>query len=239
MMAPARQLPLNIRLSDEATFDNFWVGDQGGNKQVIGALQALGSARPEERFLYLWGRSGAGLSHLLQAACHHGAAAGLRSQYLPLQELAALDPVGVLEDLEQLDLLCLDDLQAVVGKGDWDRALFHLYNRMREAGTRLLVSARCAPRELTVSLADLQSRLAWGTVYRLEALDDGDKQRALQWRARKRGMDMGDEVAQYILLRGSREPRELFACLDHLDRLSLVEKRRLTIPFVRQVLGGA
>jgi DnaA family protein len=236
-MAQPRQLPLNVRLNDEATFDNFWVGQQTANLQVTSALHTLSSARPEEHFIYLWGRSGVGLSHLLQAACHHAEAVGLRCQYLPLQELVALDPRGVLEDLEQLDLLCLDDLQAVVGRSDWDTALFHLYNRMREAGKCLLVAARCAPRELATSLADLQSRLAWGTVYRLEALDDGDKQQALQWRARKRGMEMSDEVAQYILLRGSREPRELFACLDRLDRLSLVEKRRLTIPFVREVLG--
>lgn len=236
-MVHPRQLPLNIRLQDEATFDNFWVGGNVANVQVISALQMLSSAAPGERFVYLWGRSGAGLSHLLQAACHHAEAAGLRSLYLPLGELAVLDPQAVLEDLEQLDLLCLDDLQEVVGERHWDMTLFHLYNRMREAGTCLLVSARCAPRELRSSLADLQSRLAWGTVYRLEALDDGDKQRALQWRARQRGMDMSDDVAQYILLRSSREPRDLFASLDQLDRLSLVEKRRLTIPFVREALG--
>lgn len=237
-MTQSPQLPLNMRLNDDATFDNFWVGEGAANAQVLGVLQNLGKGQLPEHFVYLWGRSGAGLSHLLQAACHQAETSGLRSQYLPLQELKGVDPSGLLEGLEQLDLLCLDDLSQVVGNAVWDEALFHLYNRLRDAGKYLLVSASCAPRDLIAGLADLQSRLAWGTVYRLEALDDLEKQRALQWRARKRGMDMSDEVAQFILNRSSREPRELFACLDRLDRLSLVEKRRLTIPFVREALGS-
>lgn len=236
-MTPSRQLPLNVRLNDDATFDNFWVGEGTANGQVISALQAFSTGQWPEHFVYLWGRSGSGLSHLLQAACHQAEASGLRSQYLPLQELKEVDPLVLLEGLEQLDLLCLDDLPQVVGLPVWDEALFHLYNRMREAGKYLLVSAVCAPRDLATGLADLQSRLAWGLVYRLEALDDREKQRALQWRARKRGMEMSDEVAQFILNRSRREFRELVNSLDRLDRLSLVEKRRLTIPFVREVLG--
>jgi len=236
-MAQSRQLPLNVRLNDDATFDNFWVAEGTANAQVLTALQTLAKGRLPEHFVYLWGRSGSGLSHQLQAACHEAETSGLRSQYLPLQELKEEDPVGLLEGLEQLDLLCLDDLSQVVGNAVWDEALFHLYNRLRDAGNYLLVSASCAPRDLATGLADLHSRLAWGIVYRLEALDDREKQRALQWRARKRGMDMSDEVAQFILHRSSREAGELFNCLDRLDRLSLVEKRRLTIPFVREVLG--
>jgi len=235
-MTRSRQLPLNVRLNDDATFDNFWVVEGTPNAQALVALQSLARGGSPEYFVYLWGRSGAGLSHLLQAACHQSETSGLRSQYLPLRELKEVDPVGLLEGLEALDLLCLDDLSQVVGNPVWDEALFHLYNRLREAGNALLVSANCSPRDLTTGLADLQSRLAWGTVYRLEALDDREKQQALQWRARKRGMNMSDEVAEFILNRFSREPRELFDCLDRLDRLSLVEKRRMTLPFVRGAL---
>jgi len=236
-MTPYQQIPLNVRLSDAATFDNFWTGEDTANAQVVTVLQDLGKGVLPENFVYLWGRPGTGLSHLLQAACHSAEASGLHSQYLPLQELKDADPRALLEGLETLDMLCLDDLSQVVGTPLWDEALFHLYNQLREGGKTLLVSASCAPRELRASLADLQSRLAWGTVYRLEALDDPGKQRALQWRARKRGMEMSDEVAQFILHRCSRDLRDLFDALDRLDRLSLVEQRRLTIPFVREALG--
>lgn len=241
-----RQLSLNVRLNDEATFDNFWVKPGSTNAQVLRDLQAFSAGQLAETFLYLWGSQGSGRSHLLQASCHQVLLSGGRSQYLPLEELAGeelagdelagLSPDAVLEGLDEMDLLCLDQIDAVLGLAGWEEALFHLYNRLRERGGRLLISAPCGPQELKTSLADLHSRLAWGVVYRLEALEDPEKAQALQWRARKRGMEMSDEVAQFILKRSSRSPEALFACLEQLDRLSLVEKRRLTIPFIKRIL---
>lgn len=236
-MVMPRQLPLNIRLRDEATFDNFWVGESTANVSLVAALRALAGPGTGEPFLYLWGRTGSGRSHLLQAACHGAREQGLQSQYLPLAELAEAEPAALLEGLEEVDLLCLDDLQQVLGQRPWDEALFHLYNRLRERQGRLVLAAGSAPRELPLQvLADLRSRLAATAVYRVQPLDDGEKALALQWRARRRGLEMSDEVALYILQRGSREPRDLFDCLEQLDRLSLAEKRRLTIPFVRAAL---
>lgn len=238
MTTRPRQLPLNIRLRDEATFDNFWVGDSLARASAVAALRAMAAGTSPDTFLYLWGPSGSGASHLLQAACQEVTA----SQYLPLAELVNATPADLLEGLDQVPLLCLDNIEAVAGRGDWDEALFHLYNRVREGGGRLVVTGPCAPRDLPDQcpglLPDLQSRLAWGAVYRLEVLDDREKSLALQWRARRRGFELGEEVAQYLLSRSSREPRDLFDCLDRLDCLSLAEKRRLTIPFVRAALEG-
>jgi DnaA family protein len=56
-------------------------------------------------------------------------------------------------------------------------------------------------------------------------------------RATARGMEMNDEVANFIINRSSRSAKELFSLLDVLDRKSLADKRKLTIPFVREVIG--
>ena len=156
--------------------------------------------------------------------------------YLPLQELLTLAP-ELLEGLEQQALIAIDDVQAIAGMPQWEEALFHLYNRVRDCGHRLVVSATVAPAGLTLTLPDLTSRLGWGPVFQLAALSDTDKRAALQMRARRRGLELGNEVPEYLLRRCPRDMDSLFSLLNQLDRASLVAQRRLTIPFVRELLG--
>src|SRR5690554_5273907 len=143
-MNSPQQLSLSVSLSDYATFDNFFVPADGSNAQSLALLcQQLEGG---ENFIYLWGGEGAGLSHLLQAACHQALDRGLSAAYLPLAEMRSLDPRQVLAELETLDFLALDDLQCVAGERVWEESLFHLYNGLRDGGKRLLVAARTSPR---------------------------------------------------------------------------------------------
>lgn len=156
--------------------------------------------------------------------------------YLPLGEVASYGP-ALLDGLEQSDLVCLDDLQAVAGDPVWEEALFHLFNRLRDSGRRLLLAADAAPRELPVRLADLQSRLSLALVFQLQPLSDEDKLRALQLRASRRGLNLPDDVGRFILTRGGRSMSALFELLDQLDQASLQAQRKLTIPFLKETLG--
>ena len=231
-----KQLPLEVSLRDDATFDNFYVSRQGANRQIISSLKSqLGPMG--EQLLFLWGRPGIGCSYLLQAACHYSENAGFSVRYLPLRDLMGYPPSSLFDSLAHLDLVCLDDLQVVVGNPEWEQALFHFFNGMRDSGKRLLVAANCGPHELPVQLPDLQSRLAWGLTFQLSPMSDEEKQAALQLRARNRGLELSDEVAQFILLRAPRHLDKLFRLLERLDEESLAEQRRLTIPFVKQVLN--
>lgn len=221
------QLPLGIGLKDSATFENFY---PAGNELVVEALQ-----HGNDAMLYLWGPVGSGKSHLLQALCHAAATRGESQIYLPLRELVSLSP-ALLDGLEQQVVIAIDDIQAVAGQSSWEEALFHLYNRVRDSGHRLVVSASSAPAKLELALPDLISRLGWGPVFQLATLSDKDKRGALQLRAHRRGLEMGDEVADYLLKRCPRDMDSLFNLLNKLDQASLAAKRRLTVPFVRQLL---
>jgi DnaA family protein len=187
--------------------------------------------------IYLWGESGSGISHLLQSVCQSAEAAGRSFQYLPLAALLSADPHSTFEGLEQLDLVCIDDLQLLEQQPHWQTALFHLYNRVKECGGRLLLGCRQSPNGLSLQLADLLSRLQWALIFHLHPLDDRNKLAALRQRSRLRGFDLPEEVAQYILHRAPRDTGALFAYLEQLDRASLMAKRKITIPFVKQVLG--
>lgn len=225
------QLPLGVRLRDDATFAAF---EPGANGAALAWLQVRIGAGAERG--WLWGAPGSGRSHLLQAACHAAEDQGLRAIYLPASELTT-DAAAVLEGLEQCRLVALDDLGDLAGHREAELALFDLCNRLTEHEGLLLASAAAAPLSHAWSLADLASRLAAAAVFRLRPLDDGTKLLALQRRARLRGLELPTATARFILSRADRSPEALFGLLDELDLASLVAQRRLTVPFVRHLLA--
>lgn len=232
-----QQLSLGVTLNDDATFENFYAPPASHNAEILAFLRHQIEAPQGENFVYLWGPSGSGLTHLLQAGCHLAQERGLTVQYLPLADLVGYAPAALFADLGNLDYLCLDHLTAVAGRADWELAIFNLYNTLRDSGKRLLVAADQSPRELSIQLEDLRSRFHWGMTYQVHLLSDEDKQLALQKRARARGLELSDEVAHYILLRLPRDMNQLFCHLQRLDHASLAEQRKLTIPFVKKILA--
>lgn len=226
-----RQLALELQLRASARFSGYVAGP---NAELVRQLQssALGEG---ETFVLCWGAAGSGKTHLLQACCHAATVHGRTAAYVSLREIDVMQP-GVLEGWEQFDLVCLDDIELIAGHADWEEAVFHLYNRVREQGGRLVVSAVCAPAQLGIELADLVSRLSGGVVYPIHALDDDQRCEAMQLRARQKGCELPDETAVYLLRRLPRELPALFDTLDRLDDASLAAQRKLTVPFVKSVL---
>lgn len=226
------QFPLRIRLRDEAGFDNFHAGI---NETVAQRLREWVSDSGARSAL-ICGDSGAGKSHLLNAVCLAAEAEGQHPVSLSLREAAALAPEA-LQGFEGFDPVCLDDLEALPADRDWQEALLHLFNRVLDADSRLLIASRQPPAALSWSLPDLASRLRALPVWQLALPDDDQRAAMLRARAHHRGLDMPGEVTRYILRRAPRDPGELLALLDRLDEASLQQQRRLTVPFVRQVLG--
>jgi DnaA-homolog protein len=228
-----RQLPLGLRFPDRATLASFLAGR---NAEALAHAErvASGSARGVS---WLCGPHGAGKTHLLHAICA-AAAERQRSGFVPLGELGALG-VGVLEGLPQLECLCLDDIDAVVGKADWEHAIFGLLREVEERGGSLVLAAQAPPALLPWALPDLGSRCAAGAVLQLRPLDEAEQVAALKLRARVRGVELPDETLQWLQRRFPRDMRALYELLDTLDKAALAAQRRLTIPFIREVLGAA
>ncbi len=224
------QLTLALRQQDGFLFENYIAGP---NQAAVAAVAAW--ARGELEQVYIYGPEGSGRSHLLSAASKTAEDSGLNLCLLPSKELLQM-PAEVLEGIEQYSLIAVDDVDSFVGLPEWQEALFHLYNRCRELGHHMLFTANAKPRNLGLALADLVSRLGAGPVYQLQALGDADLVELLQCRAKQRGLPMSDEVAAYIIHRGVRAPNALVLLLDTLDEKAMVEQRKLTIPFVREVL---
>jgi DnaA family protein len=226
------QLPLRVQLRDDATFDNFYSSDA----QEFASQIKLSAAGVGEQSIFISGPSGSGCSHLLQAACHEAESTGLNSVYLPLDELVNYSP-AIFESLEGLPLIALDNVQAVAGLPEWEEALFHLFNRVRDSGGRMLFAADNSPDQLGIKLPDLLSRLIWGLVYAIDESSAEFKMVALQFRAKNRGMDMTDEVAKFVVKNVGGQMESMFNALQKLDNASLSAKKKLSRPFVKNVMG--
>ncbi|MFQ6021252.1 MAG: DnaA regulatory inactivator Hda [Acidiferrobacterales bacterium] len=233
-----QQLPLNnIRLKDSASFDNFYATcNREPVEQLIKTVRTVvDGQRAKERLLYFWGEAGSGKTHLLQAACQLAQAQGeARAAYIPLAECARLSP-QILEELENVTFVCIDDLRHVCDDLAWETALFTLCERSRSHARVLIVADRMSPMNLGLKMPDLTTRLSWGLVYQLQPLTEQAKLAAIRLRARNRGFEMSEDVVRYVLRRYPRDTRSLFDLLERIDRTSLARKRRVTIPFIREL----
>nr|VFJ92052.1 MAG: regulatory inactivation of DnaA Hda protein [Candidatus Kentron sp. LFY] len=233
-----KQIPLPFGERTGPSLTNFIVGPNQEAKKVVSDLVASKG----ERVIYLWGEKGAGKSHLLRAAHDDAARQGQRVVSLSCRApnpASANTPGQVREtDLDEADLVCIDDIDSQAENRDWEEALFSLYNAAEASGTRLLVAGQQNPMGADFSLADLGSRLAAGLVLRLRTLDDEGRRMALECRAGEWGFTLPDRIVAFLLRRHQRDMHSLFALLEQIDHETLVEKRRVTIPFLRDLLAS-
>lgn len=226
------QMTLGILLHEGYDFSLFLPGQ---NQETVDGLKQF-SQGDGEQFVYLWGQTGTGRTHLLQSVCNSATQCELACSYLPIQHLKE-HGTKIFDGLESQDIVCIDDIEPLMGDAQWEECLFHLFNKIRDNKHSLLVSGTKSPRQQTGVLPDLQSRLTWGMTYQLKSLEDDEKVVVLQNSADRRGFHLSDEVAQFIFNRSSRDFSSLFAVLDRLDEQSLQQKRKLTIPFVKSVMS--
>jgi DnaA family protein len=227
------QLLLDIAPDSHPTLDNFVVGR---NLELLSALRHTlsgnSSSGSNERCFYVWGETGSGKSHLLQACVRVAQDMQQNAIYaqgsVPPQSLGLGATVVAVDDVEQL--------VASAQNGDAAQIeLFDLYNRIRDSGGMLLVSGKESPLHLKLR-DDLRTRLGWGLVYQLHGLSDEEKARALVQHAHTRGFVLPAEVTQYLLRHGRRDLPSLLAVLDALDAHSLRLHRAPSVPLLKEVL---
>ena len=208
-----KQLLLDIKPAAAPSLDNFIVGR---NAEAISSLKQVIDGHA--KFIYLWGESGSGKSHLITALSNT-----LSNDMLhkPISMRVA-EACFFLEDVHLLD-------------NEKQIALFNQYNQLKEAGGFLICTGLHAPTQLGLR-DDLATRLAWGLVYQLHPLNDAEKTVALQSHAKARGMRLPDEVTDYCLRYLRRDLPNLMAILDALDEWSLTEKKPVTVPMLKKLL---
>ena len=213
------QLLLGIAPQWVPTLDNFVIGR---NLELHAALRHALASSGGDRGIYLWGEPDSGKSHLLQSIVQRANELGQTAEYARCEVPEAAQVVAV-DDVESLD----DAAQI---------ELFALYNRLRESGGMLLVSGTVAPAHLKLR-DDLRTRLGWGLVYQVHALNDEEKTQALHRHAQARGFELPAEVTNYLLRHGRRDMPYLLNILDELDEHCLrLKKRAASVPLLKEIM---
>lgn len=192
----------------------------------------------DDQFIYIWGAHDSGKTHLLQTIAEQFSL-NKPSIYIPLSMADSISP-NCLENLELQHVVSLDDIGHIKHQSDWEEAIFHLYNRIRETqNTILVISGDLPPTQLGLQLPDLISRLQWGLCWQLKEPSDETKIDILMNIANKKGFELPLTVAQYLLSRNERNLASLMQILDKLDIYSIEAQRRIiTIPFLKKCLSA-
>ena len=221
------QLPLPLRFPSHQRFDDF---EAEGNSAAVSAARAAALARGASAFLS--GPVSSGKTHLLIAACQESAGA----QFLPLSHLGG-QATGALSAVTTTGLVAIDEVDALAGDSLAQIALFDVFNRVRDANGTLLLAGRASPMRLSLELPDLVSRLASLPVFDLAPLDDDARRSVLVRYAQRCGFELEDAVLDFLFRRHARDLSALLRLLDRVDRESLAEQRRVTVPFLRRMIG--
>lgn len=230
--AGRRQLPLALCYPPDQGFETFVAASDA----TIAQLRAIAEGNGSDS-VYLAGGSGTGKTHLALAACAAAESHGRSVAYL-MPASAAGRLRDALEGLHERDLVAVDGVDAVAGHRDDEVALFDFHNRIHDADHAVVYTATRAPDALPITLPDLRSRLSQCTRIALSPLDDAGRREVLLRRAQRRGLQMDVAAIDWLLRRTQRDLVSLTGLLDTLDRASLAAQRRITLPFLREVLDG-
>lgn len=218
-----RQLLLDWGAARPQTLDSFVIGR---NQELAALLRRIADrdATPsDQRFVTLWGETGAGKSHLLHALKANGKTRYLAPDMSSREFVwSANCPLYLLDDCERLN-----ERQ--------QHAAFNLYNQVQDNGGYLVAAALQPPAQLPLR-EDLRTRLGWGLVYQVHGLSDEEKIDALSKSAEARGLALSAGVLPYLLTHFRRDMQSLSTLLDALDRYSLETQRPITMPLLRELL---
>ena len=237
----SKQVPLALKLDDEAIFESFWSKHDSVAVESVRKL-SQGSAG----WIYLTGSHGGGVSHLLQACSAAALKAGFSAMYVDILALLEIfeqsvddEPVANYFDaLENFDVLVIDNIDAVSGRQFCQKQIFYLLEKLKnKPNACLLLGAHTLANDLDFDLLDLKSRLKWATGFQLQRLNDAQKVDLLQFKANRLGLTLSLDVANFLLARCSRNLGDLSALLSDLDVQALSSKRRLTIPLIKSILN--
>ncbi len=226
------QLAVQFEFLSTHSFSGFY---PSSNEEIITHLQQL--FINDEQQIFLWGEAGSGKSHLLQACCQEANNLKKTSFYFSLTEKSLPSP-SMLEGLENIDLVCFDNIDQIIENSIWEQAFFNFFNLHRENNNCLLLSAHCPPKYLGLQLPDLKTRMNWGLTLKLNPLSDEERLNALIYKADILGFKIPVNVGKFLMTHYASDLPSIWKLLNKIERATLAAQRKLTIPFLKEILAN-
>ena len=225
-----RQLALQIQINERASLNNFFVSKN--NSKTIQILKniLLDSNNGVQMFIDDLGSNGK--SYLLQAICNDFSNSSNSSIYIPMQEAINLDP-SILEGVSELNLICIDDVDLINKRREWELALFNLINECYEKDCFLLLSGSVNKLE---AIPDLVTRIKKMETLRLEAINDDELLEATQAISKNLNIEISDKNMNYLINNSKRDIKTIFRTLSQLEKESLERKKSIGLNLIKEVI---
>ncbi len=185
--------------------------------------------------LYIYGVKNSGKTYLLQSLCNEYSKNKKSALFLPLKEVVKYG-LDIIESIEDMDLVCIDGIEIIQNKKEWEVGLFNLINNSLQTGCRLIFTSSYNYEKAIFTLPDLDSRIKKFSSYELFPIGDDYLLDALKNIAKLSSISLGDREAQYLITYTKRNMSDLVKILESLDQLSMENKRRITIPLIKELL---
>ena len=229
-MSNPRQLALQIQINERASLDNFFVSKN--NNQTIQILKniLLGSDKGVQIFIDDLGSNGK--SYLLQAICNDFSNSNNSSIYIPMQETINFDP-SILEGISELNLICIDDIDLINKRREWEIPFFNLINECYEKECFLILSGSINKLK---AIPDLISRIKKMETLRLEAINDDELMEATQAISKNLNIEISDKNMNYLINNSKRDIKTIFRTLSQLEKESLERKKSIGLNLIKDVI---
>jgi chromosomal replication initiator protein len=233
-------------LNPKYTFDLFVIGSS--NRFAHAATLAVAEA-PAQAYnpLFIYGGTGLGKTHLLQAVAHYVMehSSGLAVRYVT-SETFMNDFINSLRDkriegfkqrYRNYDVLLIDDVQFFENKERIQEEFFHTFNSLYEAGSQIVMSSDRPPREIATLEARLRSRFEWGLITDIQPPDLETRIAILRKKVKTDGIHIADpQLLTFIAGRISTNIRELEGALTRVVAFSSLTGRPMTVELAQDVL---
>tara|TARA_B100000035_G_scaffold29304_1_gene22494 strand:- start:344 stop:1030 length:687 start_codon:yes stop_codon:yes gene_type:complete len=185
--------------------------------------------------LFIYGTKESGKTFLLQALCNSYSSMSKSSLYIPLNKVMNYG-VEIFESLENMNLICVDNIEEAISKIEWEKAIFNLINKALISKSRLILSSSQDLKSLNFALPDLESRIRKIQSFELYPINDKDIFDALKYISKFTSINLGDKEVKYLVTYSQRNISNLVQILESLDQLSMEMKRKITIPLIKEVI---
>ena len=220
----APQMATLTRPNPKYTFENFVVSDCNrlAHAAAMGAADRPGltSYNP----LYIYGGVGLGKTHLLNAIGNAALNRGLRVIYVSAEQFTNDFVNGIRErrtedfrnKYRSADMLLIDDIQFISGKEQTEESFFHIFNELRNADRQIALTSNCPPNSIPLIEDRLRSRLKWGLSVSIQPPEFETRLAILQEKASKEGVELNQDVLEFIAQRIKENIRELEGSLNRV-----------------------
>ena len=232
-MSNPRQLALQIQKNERASLDNFFISKN--NNKAIQILKNILERSNNGAQIFIDDLGSNGKSYLLQAICNDFSNSNNSTIYIPMQKAINLEP-SILEGINDLNLICLDDIDLISNQRDWELALFNLINECYEKDCFLLLSGSIDKLEV---IPDLISRIKKMEILRLKAIDDDELLRATQAISKNLNIEISDKNMNYLINNSRRDIKTVFRTLSQLEKESLERKKSIGLNLIKEVIQSS